>query len=129
VSRPLYYDRAGNPLGDDGLTVWAKTYEGASLADQRRVAETTLLGGTPWRSIWVSTVWLGLDHGWGDGPPLIFESMIFFQDGPHPWVDEEMDRYSTEAQALVGHVAMSERWIAFLATGSFWNRRQMVGAR
>jgi hypothetical protein len=48
----------------------------------------------------VSTVWLSVDHQFGDGPPLIFETMVF--DG-----DESSDllcrRYSTMAQAKAGH--------------------------
>ena len=29
----------------------------------------------------VSTVFLSLDHGWGEGPPILFETMVF--GGPH----------------------------------------------
>ncbi len=25
----------------------------------------------------ISTVFIGLDHGWGEGPPLVFETMVF----------------------------------------------------
>jgi hypothetical protein len=46
----------------------------------------------------VSTVFLGLDHNWGDGPPLLFETMVF--GGP---THEEMRRYSTWDQAEKGH--------------------------
>ena len=46
----------------------------------------------------VSTVFLGLDHQWGDGPPLIFETMIF--GGPK---NQYQDRYSTYEEALAGH--------------------------
>ena len=49
----------------------------------------------------VSTVFLGLNHQFGDGPPLIFETMIF---SPGP-LDQECWRYSTESEALVGHAA------------------------
>ena len=35
----------------------------------------------------VSTIWLGLDHQWGEGPPLIFETMVF--GGPY---DEHVAR-------------------------------------
>jgi hypothetical protein len=46
----------------------------------------------------VSTVWLGIDHrGFGDGPPLIFETMIF--GGEY----EFCARYSTEERAVEGH--------------------------
>ncbi len=47
----------------------------------------------------VSTVLLCLDHRFGDeGPPLIFETMIF--GGDH---DEYQERYSTREQAEEGH--------------------------
>lgn len=47
----------------------------------------------------VSTVFLGLDHGFGsDGPPILFETMIF--GGPH---DQFMDRYATRDEAIAGH--------------------------
>jgi|SRR6185503_9265685 len=52
----------------------------------------------------VSTVFLGLDHQYGDGPPLLFETMVF--GGP---LDGEMDRYSTWDEAAAGHVAMTVR--------------------
>ena len=52
----------------------------------------------------LSTVWLGLDHSFGEGPPLIFESMVF-APGSRP---EELDqvRYSTEQEALLGHARL-----------------------
>lgn len=46
----------------------------------------------------VSTVFLGLDHSFGSGPPLIFETMVF--GGEH---NEDMDRYSTWDEAVRGH--------------------------
>ena len=53
----------------------------------------------------VSTVYLGLDHGWGEGPPLIFETMIF---GSGPLGDEQW-RYSTREDALAGHAEAIKR--------------------
>ena len=49
----------------------------------------------------VSTVFLGLDHQYGDGPPLIFETLVF--GGP---LDQEMERYSTWEEAERGHADM-----------------------
>lgn len=46
----------------------------------------------------VSTVFIGLDHSFGDGPPLIFETLI--SGGAH---DQEMWRYSTWDEAVAGH--------------------------
>jgi len=53
----------------------------------------------------VSTVFLGIDHGWGvSGPPLIFETMVF--GGP---LDQEQERYYTWTEAVAGHKAMVKR--------------------
>lgn len=53
----------------------------------------------------ISTVWLGLDHNFNDeGPPLIFESMIFGGN-----YDEEQHRYSTWAEAEEGHKKLVEK--------------------
>lgn len=90
-----YYDRQGNPIT---MHEWA-----AALETQRRVAETTLPDGK-----WVSTVWLGLDHRFGSGAPVIFETMVFPADGD--FGDIDCERYSTEAEALAGHAAMVEKW-------------------
>lgn len=87
-----YYDRAGNPITMD---TWIDTYR--TPAD-KRVALTTV------GEVNVSTVWLGIDYRFGDGPPLIFETMVF--GGP---LDQECDRYSTEEQARAGHEAMVAR--------------------
>jgi hypothetical protein len=51
--------------------------------------------------ILVSTVFLGLDHGWGDDEdPLLFETMVF--GGPN---DQDCIRYTTWAEAERGHFA------------------------
>ncbi len=52
----------------------------------------------------VSTVFLGLDHSFMGGPPLLFETMVF--GGP---LNMEMDRYHTWREAEAGHKAMVER--------------------
>lgn len=87
-----YYDRQGKPME---LMEWASIFE---QRDKKQVAHD-LVG-----HVRVSTVWLGLNHAFGDGPPLIFETLVFGGS-----LDMEMDRYSTEDQALVGHAAMVER--------------------
>lgn len=52
----------------------------------------------------ISTVFLGLNHNWSGGPPLLFETMVF--SGA---LDGEQDRYTTWEQAEAGHKAMVER--------------------
>jgi hypothetical protein len=53
----------------------------------------------------VSTVWLGIDHNFGDGPPLIFETMIFGEGNNAPYEDWCW-RYSTLEEAEVAHEAI-----------------------
>lgn len=92
-NRPRYYTRAGVPMT---LEEWARAVE----REDRHIGDTTLPNGRR-----VSTVWLGLDHNFGQGLPLIFETMVF---GP-----DELDcqRYSTEDEACAGHQAMIEKWL------------------
>lgn len=78
----------------------------------KRVAETTLPNG-----MWVSTVWLGLDHNFFDkGKPMIFETMVFPEHGNFSEID--CQRYSTEKQALKGHQKMVKKYEGIPATGS-----------
>jgi hypothetical protein len=73
----------------DDLLEWARAFETMN----RLVAEAEPIAG-----IRVSTVFLGLDHSFGDGPPRLFETMIF--GGEH---DGDQWRYSTWAEAEAGH--------------------------
>lgn len=52
----------------------------------------------------ISTVFIGIDHNFSGGPPLLFETMVF--GGP---LDGEQDRYSTWDEAEAGHAAMVKR--------------------
>jgi len=53
---------------------------------------------------WVSTVFLGLDHQFGSGPPLLFESIVFIGDQCGA-----TNRYSTWDEALAGHESIVEK--------------------
>lgn len=80
------------PAGD--LLSWGKWFEDDR---NRRVAMTTFEIG-----FWVSTVFLGLDHSFADvGPPILFETMIFADDGPGD--DLAQERYATWDDAVAGH--------------------------
>ncbi len=76
------------PIECTDLMKWAKWFEKAD----RHVAKTVI------GDIKISTVFLGLNHSFGDGPPVLFETMIFGGD-----LDEEMWRYSTWEEAETGH--------------------------
>lgn len=52
----------------------------------------------------VSTVFLGLNHRYGDGDPLLFETMVF-ENGS--WSDLECDRCSTLEEAKGMHAKTS----------------------
>lgn len=78
---------------EDVLT-WAKWFEKA----ERHVADDTI------GDVRVSTVFLGIDHQFGDGPPILFETMVF--GGP---LDEEQERCSTYEEAERMHLVMCER--------------------
>jgi hypothetical protein len=84
--RPWHYDKHGEPIEFDR---WGELFE---ARDYQRVASTEIDDAR------VSTVWLGIDHSFGGGPPIIFETMVF--GGPH---DQAQMRYSTEAEAIDGH--------------------------
>ena len=96
VSRPLFYDKEGNPIAD--------TLDGARLFEDReyRIVKQEIL----WWGGWLSTVWLGLDHGWGGERPLIFESMLFFGRRS----DLDCRRSSTLEEARQGHRLMKRYW-------------------
>lgn len=95
--RPLrcILDDNGNvvPADDMDIREWSRRVFG----EQRHVAQTHLS-----TDIRVSTVFLGINHGFfGDGPPIIFETMVF--GGP---LDGEQQRYTTLREAHDGHDAM-----------------------
>jgi hypothetical protein len=52
----------------------------------------------------VSTVFVPLDQGFGDGPPVLFETLIF--GGP---LADHFDRYCTKAEAEEGHTKWVKR--------------------
>lgn len=82
-----WYDRNGKPID---MERWTKLFEDF---EYRRIAETHI------RDVWVSTVWLGLDHAWlPHNRPLIFETMVFGGD-----MDGEMGRCGSESEARVMH--------------------------
>jgi hypothetical protein len=90
--RPMIFDKAGQPITREE---WARL---KFDAESRKVSDYARIGLDEWDDVRVSTVWLGMDHQFGDGPPLIFETMVF--GGP---LDDYQWRYVTEAEAIAGH--------------------------
>ena len=89
----FYFDRDARPITSER---WMELKRDASYW---RVGLTDL--GRRGR---VSTVWLGLNHAFDDGPPLIFETLVF--GGP---LAVTMERYTTLEQARAGHEVMVRR--------------------
>lgn len=81
----MYYDWDGNPISsDEWIEIWQR---------DRVIRYDKYNRGT------ISTVYIGLDHSFGQGAPLIFETMIFGGefDG-HEW------RAATKEEAEKNHV-------------------------
>lgn len=89
-----YYVLDGKKAVQCDMLTWATWFEKAD----RKVAYEEHGG------IRVSTVFLGLNHNFGSGKPLIFETMIF--GGKY---NEDMDRYSTWDEASAGHKKMCKK--------------------
>jgi len=86
-----YYDRQGRPITSEQRTELEN-----SDPQYYRIAETFT------EDCRISTVWLGLNHQYGDGPPVIFETMVFGGG-----LDQDAERWCTEEEARAGH----ERWV------------------
>lgn len=97
-----YYHRDGTP--GEFLEVAAEWEAGHTLASDE-------VG-----KYWVSTIWLFVDHAWGQGDPVLYESMVFKGDDMS---DLECRRYTTIPDALAGHAELVEelRLLAGLAAG------------
>jgi hypothetical protein len=83
------------------LLTWAKFIE----KENRIIKQETLPNKK-----WISTVFLGLDHNFSqDGPPLLFETMVFPEKGN--FEDLDCKRYSTWEEAEKGHEELKEKHI------------------
>jgi hypothetical protein len=90
--KPLFYIlKNKNPIPAINSITFAKYFEKAN----RHVADTKI------GKIRVSTVFLGLDHQFGEGPPILFETMVF---GGR--LDGQQNRYYTWTEAEKGHDEM-----------------------
>lgn len=93
-----YYERDGT-----GISIDMSTQEGLAKMTEiwsheyRRVAQDYV------GEIHVSTVFLPINHSWGDGPPILFETMVFGYGA-----DEYQWRYPNEESALAGHAIILE---------------------
>ncbi len=93
----LHYDRQGKPMD---LMTWAKLMEDREYKIVARHDDERVM---------ISTVWLGLDHNFGGGKPLIFETMVFVNSDAlargdiDPKYNQLCWRWHTEEEAKKGH--------------------------
>lgn len=80
------------PVEEPDVLKWAEWF---GNLENRVVFQTEIPGGM------VSTVFLGLDHQFGKGPPLLFETMLF-RDGE----SNDCERCSTWLEAEAQHAKM-----------------------
>lgn len=103
--RNYILDADGQPIPCHDLMEWAVWYE--TSGSERKVAETFT------ELLWISTVFLGIDHSFGDeGAPVLWETMVFDKH-PHmtTLLGEERDvfhdhdtwRWSSLEEAKKGH--------------------------
>lgn len=93
----MYYNKQGKEIE---MLEWAELLENPKY---KVISQTTTKSGK-----WVSTVWLGLDHQYGEGKPLIFETMVFPKKGDYS--DEFCERYSTLKEAKAGHKVIVKKF-------------------
>jgi hypothetical protein len=93
------------PAVELDLLTWARWFE----EGDRRVRHTRVMD-----SVDVSTVFLGLNHNYWGGPPLLFETMLFWPGGD----GYEQRRCSTWEQAEKMH----REGIAEAASAGAWMR-------
>ncbi len=92
----------GQPVECPDIGEWGRWMELGIGANPRRVSYTVIQDDP---GVYVSTVFLGLDHGFGRDErntlPVLWETMVF--GGP---MDGEQDRYETKNQAIAGHLTI-----------------------
>lgn len=103
---PLDPDSGHYILNDQGepeiclsLQRWGEFYS----HPENRIIHQTQVG-----SILISTVFLGLDHRFGDGPPILWETMMFGWMLPAA-LQHYQERYTSRDHAEAGH------WKAYAA--------------
>lgn len=87
-------DERGEPRLEPDILKWGQWFETADLMVAR-----TQIGDAV-----VSTVFLGIDHNYGGGVPVLYETVAF--GGA---LDQDGERYCTRAEAEAGHKALVER--------------------
>jgi hypothetical protein len=99
-------DDNGEPVPCESVRKWGDFMQTAT----RTVARETVAGFD------ISTVFLGIDHAFHGGPPVLWETMIF---GPGRTMafDGYQKRYTSRAAALEGHAEAVRMVLQAMARG------------
>jgi hypothetical protein len=90
-------DKSGNPTPCEDIIAWAKWFE--QDPESRRIVARDTFRAADGTDVIVSTVFLGLDHGYHGGQPVLWETMIFGGAG----LDEWQERSTSHEGALANH--------------------------
>lgn len=85
-------DKNGKPKPEKDILKWAKWFQSPG----NRIVEHTHIG-----DVMISTVFMGLDHSFGSGKPVLWETMIF--GSKHKALKDYQVRYTAISNARKGH--------------------------
>jgi hypothetical protein len=131
-ARPRYYHRDGTPIVSNELMPdfmqWAMLFE---ERDARTIANTKTLYGER-----LSTVFLGLDHSFGFGPPLIFETMLFapneghrlrrFLRGESELTEQERTDYKLAEEYIAKHYPHDQLQLRYSTEEQAWDSHEQL---
>lgn len=89
MSMMYVLDEQGNPVPEPDTLKWGRWFGEPG----KRVVKSDHIG-----DVHVSTIFLGIDHSFHGGPPVLWETMIF--GGEH---DQYQERYTSLEDAKQGH--------------------------
>lgn len=97
----FHLNQQGEPVLSKNLREWGEFTE-KDPKQSGRIVKQERIG-----HYWISTVFLMLDHSWGEGPPVLWETMVFTDRESHP-LNSQQDRCSgSREQAMAMHEKMT----------------------
>lgn len=91
-------DSSGQPIPCDDSVAWSRWFE----SFHNRQVRTTVLHAKGHPEFRLSTIFLGIDHAWGGGPPVLWETMVL--DAPDD--NDRQARFTSRVSALLYHDLM-----------------------
>lgn len=96
VTKARYWTLDGHtPVPTDDIREWGRLFD--ETPGGRAVGKDNV------GDVFISTVFIGMDMGYGEGPPILFETMVFRGE-----FDSDQWRYATWDEAEAGHARVVE---------------------